>query len=220
MKISVKTFLIRAPLKFIGPRNFYQKALLLAFPISILVACAGPNLNQRFSTMRTKYQKIQPTLNVGDDKVITITKLNEVQKPFYQHIPGREIDSLQLKNGKPVDIYYMRIAWYPDDLQTDDEYTPYIFVDDKLAAVGWDILGGAKTKHDPERVEQYNRMQLEMALQRAAIYNRMADSLNRRSQQFNMQERQQFEQHNEMIRQQQMNELNRNLKNLNQKLGN
>ena len=47
-------------------------------------------------------------------------------------------------------------------MTTDDEFTPYIFEDGKLIAIGWHILGGPKTKgRIPDRINiqqtQYNR---------------------------------------------------------------
>jgi len=38
----------------------------------------------------------------------------------------------------------MRSARQPDGLTTDDEFTPYIFNDERLVRIGWQVLGGPK----------------------------------------------------------------------------
>lgn len=45
-----------------------------------------------------------------------------------------------------VEILYARSGWYRDGLSTDDEYTPYIFHNGELVAIGWATLGGVKTR--------------------------------------------------------------------------
>ena len=40
-------------------------------------------------------------------------------------------------NGRKVEIYYFRTARVPDGKTTDDELVPYLFIDDKLHAIGW-----------------------------------------------------------------------------------
>jgi hypothetical protein len=50
------------------------------------------------------------------------------------------------KDGTLVEILYFRSGWQPDGLTTDDEFTPYLFNDGELVAVGWAILGGPKTQ--------------------------------------------------------------------------
>ena len=51
-----------------------------------------------------------------------------------------------VKDGVNVEIIYFRSGWQPDGLVTDDEFTPYLFNDGKLVAIGWAILGGAKSR--------------------------------------------------------------------------
>ena len=51
-----------------------------------------------------------------------------------------------VKNGVNVDIIYYRSGWQSDGLITDDEFTPYLFNDGRLVAVGWHHLGGAKSQ--------------------------------------------------------------------------
>lgn len=50
------------------------------------------------------------------------------------------------KKGVLVEILYFRSGWQSDDLTTDDEFTPYLFNNGELVAVGWAILGGVKSQ--------------------------------------------------------------------------
>lgn len=202
---------------------FTRKSIPLILISLILVSCAGPSIYGRYNRMRSSYVKIRPSISVGDDKQNVISKLDKIQKPFSSKIPSREMESLTLKKGQVVDIYYMRINWFSDGLSTDDEFTPYVFVDDKLVAIGWKVLGGAKTKHDPRLVEINERNQLramEAGLQAAQAIQGMGRPLNQTYQTYQIQQQRQLDQHNEGIRQQQMRELNRNLQQLNRKFGN
>jgi hypothetical protein len=45
------------------------------------------------------------------------------------------------QDGKLVEIFYFRTQRIPDGMTTDDEFTPYIFIDGKLQGIGWTALG-------------------------------------------------------------------------------
>ena len=47
--------------------------------------------------------------------------------------------------GNDMAIYYYRTGRIPDNMATDDEFTPYIFVNGRLDAIGWQALGGPRT---------------------------------------------------------------------------
>ena len=51
-----------------------------------------------------------------------------------------------MDNGNLVEIYFFRSAWQSDGLTTDDEFTPYVFKDGKLVAIGWTSIGGIKSQ--------------------------------------------------------------------------
>lgn len=56
------------------------------------------------------------------------------------------------KNGSIYDVHYIRSARIQDGETTDDEFTPYIFIDGKLAEIGWPALGGMnRTSQDIAR---------------------------------------------------------------------
>ncbi len=54
-----------------------------------------------------------------------------------------------LRDGVKVEIYYFRTAWHDDGLTTDDEFTPYVFHDDRLVAIGWHAIGGPRQVSSP-----------------------------------------------------------------------
>ena len=51
-----------------------------------------------------------------------------------------------LVDGKSIVTYYCRIAWIEDGRMTDDEYTPFVFINNELSAIGWESLGGPQTR--------------------------------------------------------------------------
>ncbi len=53
------------------------------------------------------------------------------------------------KDKVRVEVYCFRSSQQPDGITTDDEFTPYIFHDGKLVAIGWTTLGGPKTQAQP-----------------------------------------------------------------------
>lgn len=152
--------------------------VIIAIILSALVLSCGVDPNRVFTNSMNKYRNIRPTINIGDSKDPTIAKLETIQKSFIKYIPeNRPMESAQLKNGKTVDVFYMRTDWYEDNLTTDDEYTPYVFVDGQLAAIGWDVLGGPKSKHDPQRVEAYRQQRAYEAYIRAMALVQMGGAL-------------------------------------------
>jgi hypothetical protein len=50
------------------------------------------------------------------------------------------------EDGKLVEIFFFRSRSFPDGLVTDDEFTPYVFEDGILTAIGWTAIGGPKTQ--------------------------------------------------------------------------
>ena len=67
------------------------------------------------------------------------------------------LPNLEYQNNKEIQIHYCRTSWIPDNQFTDDEYTPVIFENGILIAVGWDRLGGPKTMGDRYAVERQRR---------------------------------------------------------------
>jgi hypothetical protein len=72
----------------------------------------------------------------------------DILSPSQRHLSNTEIKQPEqyIKDGVKVDILYFRSGWQSDGLTTDDEFTPYIFNDGKLVAIGWATIGGPKSQ--------------------------------------------------------------------------
>ena len=79
---------------------------------------------------------------------MTKSQVVEILQPSQQRLKNTEIKQPDMykKNDVLVEILYFRSGWQSDGLTTDDEFTPYLFNDGKLVAVGWAVLGGAKSQ--------------------------------------------------------------------------
>ena len=106
-----------------------------------------------------RYHATAPQISLGDSK----EKVCSVLNPTQEGLPdgAKKPPESFTKDGKTMDIIYYRTGRQPDYMTTDDEFTPYIFENGKLIAIGWHILGGPKTKgRIPTRINiqqtQYN----------------------------------------------------------------
>jgi hypothetical protein len=90
------------------------------------------------------YMVAAPKVSMGMTKAEVIEILQSSQK----RLSNTEIKQPDIykKDGVLVEILYFRSGWQSDGLTTDDEFTPYLFNDGKLVAVGWAILGGPKSQ--------------------------------------------------------------------------
>ena len=75
-------------------------------------------------------------------------QISEVLGPTQARLRNTEIKQPDryVKNGVSVEIIYFRSGWQSDGITTDDEFTPYLFNDGKLVAIGWATLGGPKSQ--------------------------------------------------------------------------
>ena len=85
-------------------------------------------------------KKLIQTTNLGED-------WNQIYWPNHQPTIIKSPTKM-LTGGKPVTILYCRTGWIPDSQSTDDEYTPFVFVEGKLNAIGWEAIGGPRTFGD------------------------------------------------------------------------
>jgi len=91
-----------------------------------------------------KYNKVAPKINLGDSKTKVLAILLPTQEgldPEYGKLPEK-----YKKDNKVYEIYYMRSLRQADGYTTDDEFTPYMFVDNKLESIGWSGIGGSSGK--------------------------------------------------------------------------
>ena len=71
--------------------------------------------------------------------------VSQIMWPFHQDNIIKQ-PSKMLVDGKSIVTYYCRIAWIEDGRMTDDEYTPFVFINNELSAIGWESLGGPQTR--------------------------------------------------------------------------
>ena len=90
-----------------------------------------------------KYNAVADRVQLGDSRNKVLSILNPTQKEMPQN--SKKNPDKYIKNNVLVEIYYFRTGRQPDGLTTDDEFTPYLFNDGKLVAIGWHVLGGPKS---------------------------------------------------------------------------
>ena len=114
--------------------------LVSGIMVITLAGCAAAQID--YTTHELK--RAAPLVNLGDQK----SKVLGILLPTQQLLSARQAKDPDkyLQNGKRIEIYYMRSGRQADGLTTDDEFTPYVFEDDTLIAIGWAALGGAKTQ--------------------------------------------------------------------------
>ncbi len=97
----------------------------------------------------------QVKLGDSKEKVMMILQPAQEAVPANYRRPSETFMADRRSAGKSiVEIYYFRSARIPDGLNTDDEFTPYVFRDGSLEAIGWTSLGGAKNVAKPSQTTQ------------------------------------------------------------------
>lgn len=95
------------------------------------------------------YDQVKYNVKLGDskNKVLAIMQPTQQYLSVDQKKPPETYYINKTKNKQSIiEIYYMRSGWSQDGLTTDDEFTPYVFENDKLIAIGWQALGGIKSQ--------------------------------------------------------------------------
>jgi hypothetical protein len=114
--------------------GFLATSLLL-----LVVGCGGVAIDM---TIR-EYHAAASQVKLGDSREKVVSVLMPTQRRL--SASKRKEPEHFMQDGVSVEIYYFRSRRQPDGLTTDDEFTPYVFVNDKLVAVGWTALGGPKS---------------------------------------------------------------------------
>jgi hypothetical protein len=90
-----------------------------------------------------QYHEKAGRVKIGDSKEAALQILVPTQEGLP---PSTRRPPEAYKDGDDtVEIYYFRTGWTRDGRTTDDEFTPYVFKNGILQAVGWTTLGGPKT---------------------------------------------------------------------------
>ena len=106
-----------------------------------LTGCyAGMELDENISKF---HRTVLPTIQLGDSKQSVMQKLTPLHQPFYQSElrPATQFR----KSGNNYYVHYQRSAWISDGRITDDEFTPFIFANDRLIEIGWFTLTPSTT---------------------------------------------------------------------------
>lgn len=144
-------------------QQFRKTNFLYLIILSISIAGCGPNRVGLLKKSLRNVEKTSNTIKIGDDQEATVKKLETAMQPYNNRFEKRDLTSIHLKSGKSYQVYFVRNAIYPDGLDTDDEYLPFVFSKGKLIGVGWERLGGPKTHYSPELVQYHYQLQWQRA---------------------------------------------------------
>ena len=112
--------------------------------IAVVFFVAGCASSGQISGAIAAYQAQAPRIELGQSMEQVLDILLPTQSSVatqFSKAPEEYID-----NGKTKKIYFFRSRSFPDGLVTDDEFTPYVFEDGVLVAIGWTAIGGPKTQ--------------------------------------------------------------------------
>ena len=113
------------------------------FTLAMLIFCfSGCSL--MIDSYISKYSKVADSVSLGNSKESVLSKLNPTQKG----LPAKYKKSKEAyyEGDDLIEIHYFRTGRQPDGLKTDDEFTPYIFKNNKLVGIGWTVIGGPKSR--------------------------------------------------------------------------
>ena len=132
--------------------NIFKKIIL--FYAFFLTFNFSNNVDAQTNQEITMGQTIRQCLNWLSNLKLG-SNISNLFMPY--HPEGIRPATKYLSGNKEIQIHYWRTSWIPDNQFTDDEYTPVIFENGILIAVGWDRLGGPKTMGDRYAVERQRR---------------------------------------------------------------
>ena len=109
---------------------------------ALAIAIFASGCVSKYQLTVDEYAAAAHRINLGDSKEQVLTILEPTQGRLDNS--DRKYPEKYYRYGAFVEIYYFRSGWQDDYLNTDDEYTPYMFKDGKLVAIGWEALGGPR----------------------------------------------------------------------------
>lgn len=122
-----------------------QSKVLFSAALILLVSFCG--CSNAVGTAIGRYHAATPQIRLGMDKDDVLRILDPTQDGLsLRQTRGPE---QYTQDDVHVEIYFFRSNSNYDKILTDDEFTPYIFHDGKLAAIGWTAIGGPKTQAQP-----------------------------------------------------------------------
>ena len=109
-----------------------------------VIALAGCASNQSISAAISAYQQQAKKVSLGQSKEEVLSLL----QPTQMHLRSQSMKAAEtyIDNDRLKEIVFFRSRTFADGIVTDDEFTPYIFEDGVLVAIGWTAIGGQKTQ--------------------------------------------------------------------------
>ena len=135
------------------------QTLLVSLLLTTISACSTVAIDMA----SREHNKASQSVSLGDPKPRVLNILMPTQQLVgsrYSKDPDK-----YLQDGKRIEIYYMRSGRQADGLTTDDEFTPYVFQDDVLIAIGWAALGGAKSHGQVRQRAPVTNINVEQTMQ-------------------------------------------------------
>jgi hypothetical protein len=122
-----------------------MKITLFICPLTAVIFLTGCDKSVGIAINR--YYAEADRVQIGDSKEKVMSILAYTQDGLSPN--QRRAPETFIKDGKKTEIFYFRTLAQGDTILTDDEFTPYVFEDGKLVAIGWAYLGGPKTQAYP-----------------------------------------------------------------------
>jgi len=128
-----------------------KKNILFSIFILTLPACVVTQIDKAVTQYHSVKSEIRLGMSLSD--FISLIELYQNKLDNYSKKPSKRYT----KDGVIFDIYYIRTSRIPDGETTDDEFTPHLFKDGKLAEIGW------------ESIEKMDRTSYDVAREKAEI---------------------------------------------------
>jgi len=112
-----------------------RKTVLLTILLGIGISCTAVS---RIDRTIKRYNAAVDQIRLGDSR----ERVVQILSPTQRDLPPENSKASEqyIRDGQIYQIDYYRTARQPDGFTTDDEFTPYLFVNDKLLAIGWQAL--------------------------------------------------------------------------------
>lgn len=137
------------------PVNRGRVKLVSGLVLSLLLsACATNGIQSAINN----YEQVRGQIVLGQSKQEVLAVLQPTQSGIAPRF--QKASEQYRKDGKHVEVYFVRSQSFNDGIVTDDEFTPYVFEDGVLTAIGWTAIGGPKTQaqtRDDDDIYIYGR---------------------------------------------------------------
>lgn len=134
-------------MRSLSRNNFIRRARfkwwskpLFAVALFTLAACASNTIYESIDA----YDKVRGQIKLGQSKEEVLSVLEPAQRNL--HPAYAKTAESYIEDEKTREIYFFRSRSFNDGIVTDDEFTPYVFDDGVLVAIGWTAIGGPKTQ--------------------------------------------------------------------------